>query len=657
MSRVRVSRREFVLLSAVSATTAVVSACGGAAPSAPAEPEATSAPVGATAPAEAAPGKYQEAPSLAALVAEGKLPPVEERLPSEPLVVECLEEIGQYSDDLHRVLTGPADMSGYYHMVVEAFSRFDYSSGELKVIPNVVKGWDIEEDGAVYTFYMRKGMKWSDGAPFTADDIMFWYEDVALNEEISPVFPGWLSVAGEPVVIEKVDDYTVKFRFARPYGILLEVMGFRGEGILVPKHYLSQFHPKYADADELAAKVKEAGFENWYELFANRNDAGSNPDRPVLYAWKVETPFPGQRMVSVRNPYYWKVDTEGKQLPYFERLVSDLAENNEVIMMKAIAGEVDMQYRHMGFANFSLLKENEENGDYRVREWVGGPFPCIYVNQSAMDPAQREVLANKDFRHALSYAINRDECNDLFWHSLAIPGHPCAGRGDPFWKEGFGETAIEYDPDKANELLDSIGLDQRDADGYRLRPDGQRLRLLMEAYPSEMGVPAIDIFSQVAMYWQAVGIDAQAKEIERSLWSQRVMANEMDMPAYDIDKILWMLDPGWYVPYGFCYWAGAFAQWQATGGQAGEEPPTEIKEIIEWYDLLREEADPEKRLEWGQKILERHNEMIYVIGVCNIDLQPCVVKNDMVNVLENGLAVPAIRQEGLTWPFQMWRRA
>jgi len=650
-----------MLLTAVSATAAAATACGGAAPAATTAPEATAAPAATTAPAAtAAPSaaaKYQEAPSLAALVADGTLPPVEERVSAEPMVVECIEEVGQYSDDLHRVLTGPADMSGYTVMTFDGFSRFDYSSGSLKIVPNIVKGWDIEENGALYRFHLRKGMKWSDGEPFTADDVLFWYEDIALNPEMSPVFPGWLTVGGEPVVIEKVDDYTVTFKFARPYGILLEVMGFRGDAILAPKHYLQQFHPAYADADELAAKVKEAQFEHWYQLFANLNSAPTNPDLPVLYPWKVETPFPGERMVSVRNPYYWKVDTEGKQLPYFDRLVNDLAENNEVIMMKAIAGEVDLQYRHMGFANFSLLKENEETGDYRVREWVGGPFPCIYVNQSAVDLEQRKVLATREFRHALSYAINRDECNDLFWHGLAIPGHPCGGKGDLFWKEGFGTTAIEYDVEKANQMLDAIGLDKRDGDGYRLRPDGQRLQLLMEAYPSEMGVPAIDIFAQVAMYWQEVGIDAQAREIERSLWGQRVMANEMDMPAYDIDKILWMLDPGWYVPYGFCYWGGLFAQWQASGGTAGEEPPTEIKEIIEWYDMLREEPDPEKRLEWGQKILERHNEMIYVIGVCNIDLQPCIVKNDIVNVLQNGLAVPAIRHESVTWPFQAWRRS
>jgi peptide/nickel transport system substrate-binding protein len=498
-------------------------------------------------------------------------------------------------------------------------------------------------------------MRWSDGEPFTADDIMFWYEDIALNEFLTPTFPAWLTVGGKPVVIEKVDDYTVTFKFATPYGILIDFMAFQGPAIIAPKHYLMQFHPKYTPEDELQAKVEEAEFEQWYELFANRNETMTNPDCPVLWAWKVETPFPAQRMTCVRNPYYWKVDTAGQQLPYFERVVVDLAENNEVIMMKTIAGEVDYQYRHMGFANYSLLKENEESGGYEVRHWIGGPFPCVYVNQSWSDEPVREIFAQKEFRHALSYGINREEMNDLFWFSLATPGNPVGSNRDPFYKEGYGTTAIEYDPDKANELLDSIGLDQRDPEGFRLRPDGERLQLILECYPSEMGVPVIDIFSQVASYWQALGIDAQAREIERTLWSQRALANESMMPAYDIAKILWILDPVWFVPYGSCYWAQAYATW-ALNPDAGMEPPQEIKDIIDWYNQLKEEPDEAKRIELGRKILDRHNENVYIIGTCSIDIQPTIVKNGIVNAPKEAPAEYRTYHEGIGWPFQLWRR-
>ncbi|MGI6207745.1 MAG: ABC transporter substrate-binding protein [Anaerolineae bacterium] len=669
MSENRLSRRSFITVAGLATGASLAAACGGGAPAQPTAvpaqattaPEPTAAPTAApeqatTAPETSAPAsKYQEAPSLAEKVAAGELPPVEERLPLEPLVVECVERPGQYCGDLHRVLTGPTDMGGYTAIMRESLAGWDFRSGSIQVIPNIAKGWDISDDGKTYTFYLREGMRWSDGEPFTADDLVFWYEDVALNQDLTPSFPAWLTVAGEPVVIEKVDDYTVNFKFAAPYGILLEYLAFRGEALMTPKHYLSQFHPKYTDADKLAAMAEEAEFEEWYQLFADRNSYTTNPDLPVLWCWKLEVPFPGQRMISVRNPYYWKVDTEGKQLPYFDRLVNDLAENNEVIMMKTIAGEVDYQYRHMGFANYSLLKENEESGGYQVLEWIGGPFPCVYVNQSYPDLPVREILQKTEFRHALSYGINREEMNDLFWYGLAVPGNPVAGSRDPYWMEGFGTTAVEYNPEKANELLDSIGLDKKDGDGFRLRPDGQRLQLILECYPSEMGVPAIDIFSQVAMYWKELGIDAQAKEIERSLWSQRALANECMMPSYDIAKILWVIDPVWFVPFGSCYWGQAYAVWATSDGTAGEEPPEKIKEIIDWYKAMCMETDEAKRLELGQAILRRHHEEVFIIGTCTIDLQPFIKKNDLVNVIDKAVAENRTNHEQISWPWQVWR--
>ncbi|MGI6207684.1 MAG: ABC transporter substrate-binding protein [Anaerolineae bacterium] len=665
MSSSTLTRRSLLKVLAATTGTAVATACGGATAPAPTQaPEATPVPVQAAetaaapeataAPAVAA--KYTEAPSLAAKVAAGELPPVEERLPVEPLIVNPYEEVGQYSDDLHRVLTGPTDLAGHRVMLQEGFVRWDYHNGELKVIPNIAKSWDVSEDGKSYTFHLREGMRWSDGEPFTADDILFWYEAIALNKELSPSFPSWLVVGGEAPVVTKVDDYTVNFTFSVPFGILLEFMAFEGgPTIITPKHYLSQFHPDYADPDELAAKINEAGFDHWYELFANRNDTMNNPDIPVVWAWKVENPFPAEAMVSVRNPYYWKVDPEGKQLPYFERIVVSRADNAEVVMMKTIAGEVDYQYRHMGFANYSLLTENAERGGYQVRHWIGGPFPCVYVNQSWTGGPVQELLRNKDFRHALSYGINRSEMNDLFWFGLATPGNPLGSSRDPFYREGDGTTAIEYDPDRANEILDSIGLDKRDSDGFRLGADGQQVQLVLECYPSEMGVPSIDIFSQVAGYWQQLGINAQARELGRDLWGQRADGNECMMPSYDIAKILWILDPGWFVPYGWCYWAPAFATW-ALNPESGLEPPDEIKQIIDWYNQLKQEPDEAKRMELGRKILDHHNEYVYIIGTCSIDIQPMIVKNDIVNAPIEAPAEYRTYHEGIGWPFQLWRR-
>jgi len=601
--------------------------------------------------------KFKEAPMLAEKVAAGELPPVEERLPVEPLIVTPIYEVGQYSGDIRRCNTTIGDAWDFTNQVHESLVTWDYSTGEIQIGPNLASDWTVSEDGSIYTFSLRPGLRWSDGEPFTADDLLFWYEDLALNEEYSPAFPTWLTAAEEPVVITKVDDYTVEFKFAAPYGLLMDYLAFRGPEIIVPKHYLSQFHPTYADADELAAMVKDAGFENWYQLLGARSQTWTNPDRPTVSAWKVDVDPAEGRLLATRNPYYWKVDTEGQQLPYFDRFTSELVQQGELALMRAMSGEVDYQYRHMGFANYSLLLENEDKGNYTVLQWTGGSFPVQFINLGVKDEVKRQLFNTKEFRHALSHAINRPEMNDLFWFGLGTPMNPVSRPGGLYCKEGYGSTAIEYDPDRANELLDGMGLDQRDAEGYRIGPDGNRVRFVSETYPAELGTPAIDIFTQIANYWQAVGLDAQAKEVERSLWSERVLANEVDMPAYGIDEIHWTLAPDFYVPYQNSYMATGYGQWVSSGGKEGVEPTDEMKQLVAWFEELKTQPDAAKREELGHKILDQHNEQVYMLGAVYVDILPMVKHNTMMNVMEKAVGDYTTLHESISYPFQMWRKA
>ena len=229
---------------------------------------------------------FGEAPALAKLVVEGKLPPVEERLPDEPAVVEPVEEIGEYGGTWRRAAVSPTDTMIHVRLGYEPLVR--WARDGKTIIPNLCTSWEVEEDGKVYTFHLRKGVKWSDGEPFTADDIVFWYEDILLNEDLTPSFPAWLAPKGEPVKVEKVDDYTVKFIFASPYSLFLEYLAGPDTGPHIfnyPKHYLKQFHPEYTRDEELAALTKEAGFDFWYQLFGDKAAPYTNPDLPTLRPW------------------------------------------------------------------------------------------------------------------------------------------------------------------------------------------------------------------------------------------------------------------------------------------------------------------------------------------------------------------------------------
>lgn len=299
----RASRRRFLRTLGVAGGTFLLAACApsvsptptpkapGEAPPKPTEPPKPAAPAAtptATVPAAAAapapgkiqgveivttrPAKYNEAPMLAQLVKEGKLPPVEQRLPEEPLVYKPVHEIGKYGGTWRAGFTGPADGQNIDRIVHDHLIYWD--TAVTKVVPHIAKGWDISDGGRTFTFYLRKGMKWSDGAPFTADDIMFWYEDMYLNEELNPIKAAWMSAGGKPGVVEKVDDYTVRFRFEVPYYTFLETVaslevaghftrGGEAMGLFAPKHYMKQFHPKYTDRAELERKAKEAKFDNW----------------------------------------------------------------------------------------------------------------------------------------------------------------------------------------------------------------------------------------------------------------------------------------------------------------------------------------------------------------------------------------------------------
>jgi peptide/nickel transport system substrate-binding protein len=633
------SRREFLRISALTGAATVVAACtvapaGGTAQPVGAEP--TTAPPAQ--PAEAA--RFGEAPSLAEQVAAGALPAVEERLPQNPMIIPVAEEIGQYGGIWHRCAVNVGDVPSAGRLTYEAFVRWNGDASAM--VNNLAESYEINDDATEYTFRIPAGMKWSDGEPFTADDIVSWYQDSVLNTDLTPTFPkNYLDPANnEPMLVEKADDHTIVFRFASPYGLFLEIVG--NAGVEWPIHYLKQFHPNYTPMAELEPKIKAAGFTNWWELFGNRN-TWQNPDKPSIWAWQPKRVPPDVPSVWERNPYYWKVDPEGNQLPYVDSLQIDIVENADLVNMKAVAGEIDMQLRHILWQNYPIFMENAEKGDYRVLKWLSGEGSNtgLMLNQSHKDPVVRELFQTKDFRIALSVGIDREAINELAYQGFGQPRQAALIPQSPYYKEEYVQRWAEHDPDQANTLLDSVGLTAKDAEGFRLRPDGQPLTITIE-YAPVFG-PWRDTVQMICDQWKSIGIRGVPKEEDRTLFCERGAANEHDASIWTIDRCATPLgNPHWWHPHTGGYgWAEQYAIWYNTRGASGEEPPENIRRQFELYDLIRG-ATPDALPGLAEQYFDNWSENLWVIGTVGCMPALVVVKNKFRNVPE--VAVSDVRQ-------------
>jgi len=632
MTKSSVTRREFLRISALVTASSIAAACVPATP-APAEPAApTEVPVQ---PPEAPPTEaYREAPMLADMVQSGALPPIEERLPEEPLVVPPIEEIGQHGGTWRRAFRGVSDFHAYGRLNYEPMLRWPRDPAD-PVQPGIAKSWEFSEDGTSITLHLRKGMKWSDGHPFTVDDILFWWEDIETDTELSIAPHTEYVMDGVPMEVVKIDDYTVRFDFVAPNGLILRMLAFHGNqwplsferfGCFAPKHYLTQFHPRHnPDAD--------------YALFNEKAD-DFNTERPALTPWPISEWGPGAtRLMAARNPYYWKVDPEGQQLPYIDELRLDLVEDSEVINLKAMNGEIDMQTRGLDIKKYSLFKENEAKHDYRTFLWQpgAGSHLVYFFNQSyTTDPVLQEIFQNKDFRIAMSHAIDRATINEVSYLGLAEARSLLVVAGSAFYQEDLKTLYCEYDPDKAEEILDGLGL-ERGADGWRVRPDGKPLEILIETTATGPGLDPIQITSE---NWKAIGVKAEFKTMERSLYWTRATGNEVQVATWGTDRGLEpFVDPIYVFPFDERSWmAPAYGIWYKTRGEMGVEPPEEIKAAMEMFDEFATTVDYDKQLQIGKDLIRYTAERAWVVSTVGGSPSPVVVKNNFRNVPEDYVA-------------------
>ncbi|MEZ4833326.1 MAG: ABC transporter substrate-binding protein [Caldilineaceae bacterium] len=622
--------------------------------------------------ASAFPTSFGEAPMLAEMVAAGDLPPVEERLPvaSDLLVIQPVHEIGKYGGTWRRGFTGPGDGQNGHRVAGGDRLVFWDSENFPEVVPNLAKGWEINEDSTEITIFLREGAKWSDGEPFTANDIMFWFEHMYMNADLVPVRSPFFNVdAGAQ--LEMVDDYTVKFSFAQPNSLFLEVLGssvnvFGGQAIFgnigmggfAPAHYLQQFHPDFVDQEELDALVAEEGFDNWVNLFKDKNTWQRNPDLPVVTPWKTLNPITTDNWVLERNPYYFGVDTEGNQLPYIDRISMTLAENLEVLNLRAIAGEYDYQARHISLANLPVLLENAETGGYSVsldpaQHGADGAFQWNLSYEA--DAEISSWIKNADFRRALSLAVDRNKINEIIFLGIGVPGSAVVAESSVF-NPGpeYRDLWSTFDPDTANQMLDDLGLTERDSEGYRLRTDnGERLMIELPT------IPAFIQFTQLAELvkedWAKVGIFANVVESERTLVETRRAANELQVFVWQNDGTDELfLYPYHALPVADTSGTGpAFGVWYSSNGAAGIEPTD--PSVVKVLDLFSQGlvATPEERIAIGQEIWSIITDEVWTMGTVGQSgafMGVRVVKNNMGNIPSRQFNIQAGQTPNISRP-------
>jgi peptide/nickel transport system substrate-binding protein len=592
----------------------------------------------------AIPTTFVDPPVLAEKVSRGELPAIAGRLPQTPAVAAMAwpgQTLGKHGGEMTILMASARDTR---LMVVYGYARLIAYDPNFELQPDILRSYEVE-DGRIFTFHLRAGHKWSDGAPFTTEDFRYFWEDVANNPDLMPSgVPAELLVNGEEPKVEIIDEATIRYSWPKPNPTFLPALaGPSPFYAFRPSHYLKQYHAKYADPAELAKMVEDSGQPNWAALH-NRKDnmyRNDNPELPTLEPWVLVTKPPSERFTFKRNPYYYRVDAEGRQLPYLDSVAFQIADS-KLIAAKAAAGDADLAARYLRFDNFTVLKESEARSGYKVRLWdsAWGSQVTLYPNLNVADSAWRLLMRDVRFRRALSLAIDRSEINQVIYLGLAREGANSVLPQSPLYDEAYQAAWAAFDLDQANQLLDEIGLTQRDDDDIRLLPDGRPLEIIVEhtgQSPEES-----DVLELIRDGWNHAGISMFTKLSDRDTFRNRVFAGDTVMSVWTglenglptPDMIPWELAPTSQQQLQWPMW-GQYVEANGAAGQTVDMPEArKLQELLkDWYGA----SDTQTRESIWRDMLQLFTDQVFTIGTVAGVPQPVVVSNRLRNVPEQAI--------------------
>lgn len=590
------------------------------------------------------PARGGEPPILAERVADGHLPPLEQRLPNPPRVTSLShpwQKPGKYGGELVLLMGRSKDVR---LMVVYGYARLIGYDLDYELVPDVLERFEVEEERR-FTFHLRKGHRWSDGHPFTTEDFRYYWEDVASNADLASFGPpAPLLVDGKPPVFEILDETTVRYTWDKPNPFFLPALaGARPETIFAPAHYLRQFHARYTDVAKLEELAAAEGRRNWASVHISRFRPykNINPDLPTLQPWVNTTRPPSQRFVFERNPYFHRVDEGGRQLPYIDRVVMNIADG-KLIPAKTGAGESDLQARHINFSDYTFLKKSEKRTGRKVLLWSTtlGSHIALYPNLNVEDPAWRELLRDVRFRRALSMAIDRHEINQVIYYGFAREGNDTVFPECPLYKPEYSKAWAEFDLKKANALLDDIGLTERNNDGIRLLPDGRPLEIIVET--AGESTEQVDVLELIASSWRKAGVKLFTKPLQREVFRNRIYSGETMMSVWGgLENGLPTpsMSPSELAPtHQDQYQWPKWGQFHETNGKVGEPPDLPAaKKLMELNAEWLTSPNVEARKKVWEMMLAIRADQVFTIGIVGGVPQPVVVNEKLRNIPKKGI--------------------
>ena len=565
------------------------------------------------------------------------LPPVAERVPSEPLVVNLAAKgrtEGRHGGDLSTLIGRSKDVR---LINVWGYARLVGYDEHYALQPDILKAVD-DEEGRSFTFHLRPGHKWSDGEPFTAEDFRYWFEDILTNTDLTPTPDPFMLVEGKLPTFEVIDETTVRFTWDGPNPRFLPTLAqARPPFMYRPAHYMKQFNPKYGDETEIARLVEEARVRSWAPLHNLKDEMydATNPDLPSLQPWVPSAESDDRRAVMVRNPFFHRVTSEGHQLPFIDRVVMSVVDGG-LIATKVQAGDADLQARGLAFSDLPVLKRGEKNRGYTAALWpqANASAIAIYPNLTVADPVLRPLFRDRRFREALSLACDRTLINRVLYFGLGQPSANIVLPSSPLYTEATA-GALPFDPAKANALLDEVGLTKRNGEGIRLLPDGRPLELIVETAGEDP--IEIDALELIKDGWKDIGVALFPRPSQRDVLRNRAFSGELAMSVwlgYDNGIPSADMPPDERVPTSEQFLTGpAWGAWFTSGGTTGEKPDYEpIVKVMDAYDAwMHSESAAEREAAWTE-ILKVHSEEVLTIGTVEGVVQPVVISDRLKNV-------------------------